>query len=104
MWAYSMDLPLRAVEGAGVGQGAADYRPRGSMARALVRWAAADGPTGSVRADGLFGAAAAPPGATGGRTCRVGIESTLEAIAADALGPVRPPPGCGRAPVVGGRP
>jgi len=71
------------------------------MALAMVRRAAANGLTGVVLADSLFGTVTEfrqQLGGDGRRYC-VGIDSTLKVIAADAdLGPVPPPSGRGRPP------
>jgi SRSO17 transposase len=78
-----------------------DYQPKWQMALAMVRRAVANGLTGVVLADSLFGTVTAfrEQLAADGRTYCVGIDSTLKVIAADAdLGPVPPPSGRGRPP------
>jgi SRSO17 transposase len=70
---------------------AVGYEPKWQLARAMVRRAVANGFRGVVLADSLFGTVTAfrEGRAAGGRAYGVGIDSTLEVIAADAdLGPV----------------
>jgi SRSO17 transposase len=78
-----------------------DYQPKWQMALAMVRRAVANGLTGIVLADSLFGTVTAfrEQLAADGRTYCVGIDSTLKVIAADAdLGPIPPHSGRGRPP------
>jgi SRSO17 transposase len=78
-----------------------DYQPKWQMALAMVRRAVANGLTGVVLADSLFGTVTEfrEQLARDGRTYCVGIDSTLKVIAADAdLGPVPPHTGRGRPP------
>jgi SRSO17 transposase len=80
---------------------AVDYQPKWQMALAMVRRAVANGLSGVVLADSLFGTVTEfrEQLARDGRTYCVGIDSTLKVIAADAdLGPVPPPSGTGRPP------
>lgn len=80
---------------------AVGYQPKWQMALAMVRRAAANGFTGVVLADSLFGTVTEfrqQLDGDGRRYC-VGIDSTLKVVAADAdLGPVPPPSGRGRPP------
>jgi SRSO17 transposase len=78
-----------------------DYQPKWEMALAMVRRAVANGLTGVVLADSLFGTVTEfrEQLARDGRTYCVGIDSTLKVIAADAdLGPVPPYSGRGQPP------
>ena len=78
-----------------------DYQPKWQMALAMVRRAVANGLTGVVLADSLFGTVTAfrEQLARDGRTYCVGIDSTLKVIAADAdLGPIPPYSGRGKPP------
>ena len=78
-----------------------DDQPKWQMALAMVRRAVANGLTGVVLADSLFGTVTAfrEHLAADGRTYCVGIDSTLKVLAADAdLGPVPPDSGRGQPP------
>ena len=78
-----------------------DYQPKWQMALAMVRRAVANGLTGIVLADSLFGTVTAfrEQLAADGRTYCVGIDSTLKVIAANAdLGPIPPYSGRGQPP------
>ena len=80
---------------------AVDYQPKWQMALAMVRRAVANGLSGVVLADSLFGTVTEfrEQLARDGRTYCVGIDSTLKVIAADAdLGPVPPYSGRGQPP------
>jgi len=88
------------LENAGVPD-TVDYQPKWQMALAMIRRAVANGLTGVVLADSLFGTVTAfrEQLAADGRTYCVGIDSTLKVIAADAdLGPVPPYSGRGQPP------
>jgi SRSO17 transposase len=95
-WAADRDRMTKAGVPDGVG-----YRPKWEIALDLVRRAAANGFTGVVLADSLFGTVTEfrERLARDGRTYCVGIDSTLKVIAADAdLGPIPPHSGTGRPP------
>jgi SRSO17 transposase len=95
-WAADGDRMAKAGVPDGVG-----YRPKWEIAPDMVRRAAAHGFAGVVLADSLFGSGTAfrERLAADGRTYRVGIDSTLKVVAADAdLGPVPPPSRTGRPP------
>ena len=95
-WAADRDRMAKAGVPDGVG-----YRPKWEIALDMVRRAAAQGFTGVVLADSLFGTVTQfrEQLAADGRTYCVGIDSTPKVIAADAdLGPIPPRSRTGRPP------